>query len=257
MWYIIAVMTLKTILSDYYKTTCLFDDVWAIEDIKTSENTICYLICGHERALLFDTGLGISPLSPIVAGITNLPIIAVLSHWHFDHTGSASEFENIFGRKSGNMVDASSNGISSQSINKLIGPGFLESIGLTELNIKPFPWIQFLNANQAFDIGGYSFQILHTPGHTQDSICLYEAGKQWLFAGDTIYNGPIYLQFDDSDAIKYRTSVKNLVGYNVSVVFPGHNATSLSGDIIGEIDDMLTSGQTRSKIYHSLSLKTK
>jgi hydroxyacylglutathione hydrolase len=39
--------------------------------------------------------------------------------------------------------------------------------------------------------GSHSAQILHTPGHTEGSICLYFAAEKKLIAGDTLFAGSI------------------------------------------------------------------
>lgn len=40
-------------------------------------------------------------------------------------------------------------------------------------------------------IAGHAAQVLHTPGHTQGSICLYLAPEHLLIAGDTLFAGSI------------------------------------------------------------------
>ncbi len=46
-----------------------------------------------------------------------------------------------------------------------------------------------LNDLDAIDVEGLKLQVLHTPGHTQGSICFYVPGV--VFAGDTLFNGSI------------------------------------------------------------------
>ena len=47
----------------------------------------------------------------------------------------------------------------------------------------------FLTDGDDLEIPGISLRILHTPGHTQGSICLYGGGM--LFSGDTLFQGSI------------------------------------------------------------------
>jgi hydroxyacylglutathione hydrolase len=49
------------------------------------------------------------------------------------------------------------------------------------------------NANEGLvvGIGNHKAQVLHTPGHTQGSICLHFAPEKLLFAGDTLFAGSI------------------------------------------------------------------
>ena len=46
------------------------------------------------------------------------------------------------------------------------------------------------------DLGGRSLQVLHTPGHSADSIMLYDEANKILFTGDTFYLGALYAHFD-------------------------------------------------------------
>ena len=47
----------------------------------------------------------------------------------------------------------------------------------------------FLADGDDVEIPGISMKVLHTPGHTRGSICLYGGGM--LFSGDTLFNGSI------------------------------------------------------------------
>ena len=61
--------------------------VFAIYEPHQAEETISYLIVGDKRALLLDTGMGISDLKKVIAQLTKLPIILLNSHTHNDHVG--------------------------------------------------------------------------------------------------------------------------------------------------------------------------
>ena len=82
-----------------------FDDWFAIEQVAPGVIAIGeprfhqinwnYLITGERRALLFDTGPGVRDIAKIVRELTNLPVMALPSHMHFDHTGNLHRFDNI------------------------------------------------------------------------------------------------------------------------------------------------------------------
>ena len=71
--------------------------VFAIYEPHQAEETISYLIVGEKRALLFDTGMGISDLKKVIAQLTELPIIVLNSHTHNDHVGDNWQFSTIYG----------------------------------------------------------------------------------------------------------------------------------------------------------------
>ena len=71
--------------------------VFAIYEPHQAEEVISYLIVGGDRALLFDTGMGISNIQAVVAGLTKLPVSVVNSHTHNDHVGDNWRFNDIYG----------------------------------------------------------------------------------------------------------------------------------------------------------------
>ena len=71
--------------------------VFAIYEPHQAEEVISYLIVGEKRALLFDTGMGISDIKKVTAELTKLPIIVLNSHTHDDHVGGNWEFATIYG----------------------------------------------------------------------------------------------------------------------------------------------------------------
>jgi hypothetical protein len=79
---------------EVYKTA---PGVFAIYEPHQAEETIGYLILGNKRALLFDTGMGISDIKNVTAELTHLPIIVSNSHTHDDHVGGNWQFDTVYG----------------------------------------------------------------------------------------------------------------------------------------------------------------
>ena len=71
--------------------------VFAIYEPHQAEETIGYLIIGKDRALLFDTGMGISDIKKLTAELTKLPIIVLNSDTHDDHVGGNWQFDAVYG----------------------------------------------------------------------------------------------------------------------------------------------------------------
>ncbi len=90
--------------------------------------------------------------------------------------------------------------------------------------------------------GRYEARILHTPGHTRGSVCLYlpadalpekreEAGK--LFAGDTLFAGSIGrtdLWGGSFDEIMRSIHSKLLALPDETLVYPGHGPATTIGE---------------------------
>ena len=62
-------------------------ETYILSEYRHWEETHCYLLCGRERALLIDTGLGICDISQEVSKLTDLPVSVVATHIHWDHIG--------------------------------------------------------------------------------------------------------------------------------------------------------------------------
>jgi glyoxylase-like metal-dependent hydrolase (beta-lactamase superfamily II) len=69
--------------------------VYAIQEPLHWHEVISYLIIGTEKAILFDTGMGIKDISSVVKQLTDLEVIVVNSHTHADHVGDNHRFEKI------------------------------------------------------------------------------------------------------------------------------------------------------------------
>ena len=78
-----------------------------------------------------------------------------------------------------------------------------------------------LNGGEKINLGDFSLDVIHTPGHTSGSICLYRDGI--LFSGDTIFAGGNIGRTDlGGDNKDLLSSVKKLTDLNVEMVYPGH-----------------------------------
>lgn len=77
------------------------------------------------------------------------------------------------------------------------------------------------NAN--FPLGKLSITIIHTPGHTNDSICLYLGDA--VFTGDTLFVGKVGgTDYGKQAKTEYKSLHQKLMTLPDSTrVFPGHN----------------------------------
>ena len=67
-------------MEDWFTVEVIDDNTFAISEYKHWEETHCYLMCGTEKAVLIDTGLGVSNIRSVVDSLTTLPIMAVTTH---------------------------------------------------------------------------------------------------------------------------------------------------------------------------------
>ena len=69
--------------------------------------------------------------------------------------------------------------------------------------------------------GRYRFQVLHTPGHSPDHLCLFEAQQGWLFGGDLFVGGQDRALRADCDIWQIIASLKRIEALSATVLFPG------------------------------------
>ena len=85
---------------------------------------ISYLIVGTERALLFDTGLGIGDIRAAVSELTDLDIVVVNSHTHYDHVGGNHLFGSVYGTNT-DYTKRNANGRSHEQVSEFVGEGWI------------------------------------------------------------------------------------------------------------------------------------
>ena len=203
--------------------------VFAIYEPHQSEETISYLILGSRRALLFDTGMGIGDLRSVVSRLTRLPVTVLNSHTHDDHVGDNWQFPTVLGMNT-DFTRSNARG-SREDAQAEIAPG--EICGAMPAGFEPKsyetrPWkiASYIHDGEPIDLGGRTLQVIATPGHTPDSITLFDRAHGLLFTGDTYYPGPIWLYRPETDLDAYGRSVRRLAALapEVRTVLGAHNA---------------------------------
>jgi len=68
-------------------------------------------------------------------------------------------------------------------------------------------------------VGDQEARLIHTPGHSEDSICVFLPETGTLFSGDTLYRISDHL---GAYPKAYLRSLERLAGLEVRTIFPGH-----------------------------------
>jgi hydroxyacylglutathione hydrolase len=190
------------------------DDWFAIEDIAPGVIAIGeprfhqinwnYLILGTRRALLFDTGPGVRDISAAVRKLTTLPVTALPSHMHYDHTGGLSGFRNVAVADIPVLRACDRDG--------WLMPGDELYAGWWEGMVwTPVKIAHWLAIGSDIDLGGRRLKLHHTPGHSPDSVSLHDEQSGLLFAADFVYPGKLYAQLRNSDLKSYLATAEALL----------------------------------------------
>src|SRR4030065_683115 len=85
----------------------------------------------------------------------------------------------------------------------------------------------WLENRSLFDLGSHTLEVIHTPGHTSGSICIYEFKTKVLFSGDMVFAGGTLSYIAESGSVgDYISSITRLEARKISKIFPGHGHIS-------------------------------
>jgi glyoxylase-like metal-dependent hydrolase (beta-lactamase superfamily II) len=188
-------------------------DVFAIYEPHQFEEVISFLILGQKRAVLFDTGLGIGDMKRVVQSLTTLPVVVMNSHTHNDHVGGNWEFNTIYELDT-RFTRTNAKGSSADAQAEL-APGSLcgqwpAGFDAKSYATRPFHITHWIQDGEKVDLGGRALEVVATPGHTPDAICLLDRENGLLFTGDSYYAGPIWLYWPETELDAYVRSVERM-----------------------------------------------
>ena len=201
------------VASDWFEVYRVDPNVYAIYEPRQWEEVISYLIVGRDRALLFDTGMGMGDIHAVVSALTDRPIVVLNSHTHQDHVGGNYSFAQILSLDLP-YTRGHARGIPHAEVADEVAPGaFCAPVaGLDTAAYATRPWhiTGIVHDGSVIDLGGRSLEVLRVPGHAPDAIALRDLAHGLLFTGDTFYEGPIYVFAPGSDFAAYTRSVARL-----------------------------------------------
>ena len=201
-----------------FPSTCASRGVFAISEPRQYEGVTSFLVTGADRAVLFDSGLGVADIRAVVRRLTSLPVTVINSHTHFDHVGGNREFEDVrslddpysLASARGEVASALA-AYASETLaeDRVCGP---LPTGVTSRTYAIPNWrvSGHVRDGEILELGDRRLEILRTPGHTPDSICLLDRANGLLFTGDTYYSGEIYLWTPETSIADFTASIGKL-----------------------------------------------
>lgn len=194
----------------------------------------CYLAISGSTILIVDTGMPgngrriLKYLEGLGRGPAEVEYI-VLTHSDIDHSGSVAELKEITkARVAIHEGDAMS--LAGEKKLKEVRGIFSPLFKVIARFIKFHPVKPDILLKEGDEIGG--FRVIHTPGHTSGSICLYQPG-QLLFAGDAAVRSDSRgnlkppLKSVTLDMKQAWESVKKIAELEFNILLPGHGSPVL------------------------------
>ncbi|MDN5343478.1 MULTISPECIES: MBL fold metallo-hydrolase [Oceanotoga] len=217
------------------------DETFAISEYGHWEKMHSYLIVGNEKALLIDTGLGIGNIKKEVEKLTNLPIIVLTTHFHWDHIGDHKRFDEIYINELEKDWCLEKFPVPEKIVKNNLEPKNFskkppEEFDLEEYKIFKSDKVKYIKDDQIINIGNREIRAMHTPGHSPGHMCFFEEERGYLFTGDLIYSGTLYAFYPTTDPIKFKNSVEKISKIKgIKKILPAHNELKINIDIIDEI----------------------
>lgn len=109
----------------------------------------------------------------------------VLTHSHLDHSGSAAQLSALTGAKVLAHAAETEGGLLIPGLSGTGGLVFRRIAGL--MRVRPVPIDELLHEGDVIPVLG-GLKVLHVPGHTPGSICLFSESRGVLFTGDIMLN---------------------------------------------------------------------
>lgn len=191
-----------------------------------------YLVVDGRQGALIDAGYAddgsVQARLEYLRGIPELKLAyIVLTHHHIDHASGAPRLRQATGariclhpREDRVLRDFREN-----------APQDLPPAGSLEERVRGFRWEaaqatadRLVEDGDTIAVGGVTIEVVHTPGHTLGSICLYLREERALFTGDTVLGlGTVAIAPPPhGDMGLYLQSLERLKGYDAALLCPGH-----------------------------------
>ncbi len=160
----------------------------------------CYFIICGEEVLIVDPGQDVQKVIKKIKEIDKKTKKIILTHYHPDHSQESQNIKTIVG---------------AQILAHREDVNFLNFIGVGV--------DQVIKDGDEILIGDDKLKVIHTPGHTEGSICLL--GDDFIITGDTLFeNGHGRTDLPGGSPHKMKKSlekIKKLINPQIKI-YPGH-----------------------------------
>jgi hydroxyacylglutathione hydrolase len=175
------------------------------------------------RATVVDPGADISRILAVLQQRHLTVEQIIVTHAHIDHVGGAAQLK----RATGAPIYMNQNDLPLLKMMDMQA-GWL-GVPAPEICAPDVDASDLL----ALTIAGEPAQVLHTPGHTEGSICLHMPNPKLVLAGDTLFAGSIgRTDLPGGDLRKILRSLKErvLALPDETRVIPGHGPSTTIGE---------------------------
>ncbi|MBU3182062.1 MBL fold metallo-hydrolase [Clostridium psychrophilum] len=201
--------------------------------------TNVFFIEHESKIFIIDTFCGSESMEPILNRVNNncgnKKVVVINTHFHWDHVW-------------GNCSFREKNIISHEMCRDLLDELWEVQINknkryITGIAEKCLPNITFKEKIMFHNEG---IELFHSPGHTADSISIFDHNEKILYVGDNLEKPIIYVE--NADISTYINTLRNYLNYNPQKIVAGHTLDLTKQDIFQTIE-YLKGLSTGKKMY--------
>ncbi|HJL52453.1 MAG TPA: MBL fold metallo-hydrolase [Arenicellales bacterium] len=222
-----------------------------------------YTLTSDDRNLVIDTGMNRPECQQVMeAGLAEIGVDLartdfISTHLHADHQGLISTL--MTSSSKAYMGELDTPAFREGSGDTWSKDGFMGNYGARsgfpqgdlEASMQNHPGFKYssrtgvdyikLREGDSFDVGDYHLEVIHTPGHTQGHVCLFDQSRGIFFSGDHVLGDitPNIATWSDSDdpLANYLSSLGKVESLDVEICFPGHRTPV--ADFKGRIRELI------------------
>ena len=235
------------VAAPWYRTAQIDARTWCVTEphVHPIFSANIFLVLGTEADLVIDSGMGVAPLRPVIDAVRPVPekpLILVSTHAHVDHIGAAHEFDHRLAHRleADGMADPAPWSLRSDAVPDALRRLFLDAgypplwpllidavpepdYDIDGYRLRAAPATRLVADGEAVDLGDWTGEVLHLPGHAPGQIGLWHAPSGTLFGADAIYDGPLIYDGPGMSVSAYRETFRRLHDLPVRRVHGGHD----------------------------------
>ena len=197
--------------------------------------TNCYLLRdpNAKEAIIVDPAAEAEFIGEKLARENTTPKLIIATHGHFDHILAAWELQLAFDipfliHKDDLFLVKKLTSSASYWLKRKVWQ-------------KPPEKIEFVEKKEKIELGKHALEVIHTPGHTPGSICLYSEEEEFILTGDTLFaRGVGRTDFSYSSKKLLFLSLRKIFSLpSYLVIHPGHGPSCSLKEALANFDESI------------------